>query len=823
MTRRQSFLSNFGALVGTTAIAQLVTLATLPILARLYDPRDFGTFGVYAAYCTIVGGLGTGAFELAIPMSRSRLKIARLMLVATATLSLTAFAAGFALALLPESGGLSPLSPALVVPGAILVGIIHVGRLVSIRFQRLRPLAAAKLLQALVAAAVPMVLAMWGAIGLVAGHVGGLLAHAVVLATGNRSSFLARAVHKPLASGLKTARSNLKFPLFSLPAKASALAMRHFPVLLMQAVFGPAAAGLFLLADRAVTAPMTLLGTSAGRVYLADAAEAWRDPARTLRPVFMRSLKMQAALAVVPAAALLFFGPALFAVVLGDEWEPAGRYARLLTPLLFARLTVAPLEHTLVVADKLATRLKWELARGAMVILSMTIAVAAGAGADAVVLTFSLAATLGYLGLLFMLRRVVGATSRPVPVSPNDQSRRAVAIERILYASSVNLAAPTGPGVNEREFWIELVSRPEISSHAIVPTPAAALPELTTTSCTLIPESSAKNPLRWLRHQWAMYRAIRLRAQDFEPELIVLRITLLPLGAYAATRGTGVPYAVKTLGFGISRTAAAASGTRRPFAVAASTAHDAIVRRLLAGADAIDACTRRKTDRIVSVLGATAERVHRIDNAADTERFRPRSPAEHRPEAGLERLSRVIGYAGGRPWRRGCREAVTALPRILERVPGAGFVVLASEDERLQRLADDLAVSESCVFKGLLPFERVPSYVASFDVGVALMPAADTLLVGNANQKVRQYLACGVPVISSPGGELPLEDLGIGRIVEAGDIDGFVEAALWALRLDGDDRRMVSERARRFAVEELSVERTTTERLRIWSASLSRT
>jgi len=113
--------------------------------------------------------------------------------------------------------------------------------------------------------------------------------------------------------------------------------------------------------------------------------------------------------------------------------------------------------------------------------------------------------------------------------------------------------------------------------------------------------------------------------------------------------------------------------------------------------------------------------------------------------------------------------------------------------------------------------------VASFDVGVALMPAADTLLVGNANQKVRQYLACGVPVISSPGGELPLEDLGIGRIVEAGDIDGFVEAALWALRLDGDDRRMVSERARRFAVEELSVERTTTERLRIWSASLSRT
>ena len=58
---------------GGAALAQLVVLASTPLLTRLYTEEDFGGFEVYAALVTIVSVIATGRLFEAIVLPRTDL------------------------------------------------------------------------------------------------------------------------------------------------------------------------------------------------------------------------------------------------------------------------------------------------------------------------------------------------------------------------------------------------------------------------------------------------------------------------------------------------------------------------------------------------------------------------------------------------------------------------------------------------------------------------------------------------------------------------------------------------------------------------------
>ena len=69
----------------------------------------------------------------------------------------------------------------------------------------------------------------------------------------------------------------------------------------------------------------------------------------------------------------------------------------------------------------------------------------------------------------------------------------------------------------------------------------------------------------------------------------------------------------------------------------------------------------------------------------------------------------------------------------------------------------DLQVAERIRLEGYVPFEKIPQYVNSLDVGVSISIREDRQV--NSELKVRQYLACGKPVVISPGSnEFVLEE-----------------------------------------------------------------
>jgi len=84
---------------------------------------------------------------------------------------------------------------------------------------------------------------------------------------------------------------------------------------------------------------------------------------------------------------------------------------------------------------------------------------------------------------------------------------------------------------------------------------------------------------------------------------------------------------------------------------------------------------------------------------------------------------------------------------------------------------------------GRRPYEELPAWCKGFDV--ALMPFVENELAANSNPlKVREYLAAGLPVVSTPVPEV--ERIGLCRI--ASGPQAFVEAVREALRDPGPSR-----------------------------------
>ena len=67
--RRSPFASNIGRLAASTIVGQAVTLASAPLLSRLYTPSEFGLFGLFLAYGMFASVITTLFYEGAIPVA----------------------------------------------------------------------------------------------------------------------------------------------------------------------------------------------------------------------------------------------------------------------------------------------------------------------------------------------------------------------------------------------------------------------------------------------------------------------------------------------------------------------------------------------------------------------------------------------------------------------------------------------------------------------------------------------------------------------------------------------------------------------------------
>lgn len=384
---------------------------------------------------------------------------------------------------------------------------------------------------------------------------------------------------------------------------------------------------------------------------------------------------------------------------------------------------------------------------------------------------------------------------------------------RMLYISPADVSVGNGPGVNENEFIHALYAAVGERAHFLVPRPIEPVDDLPAEALTFCAPHRRYRPWRFPFHVVSQIRAAGRLLRERRFDLLVFRIDVFPFVPFYLTRRHRLPYVIKTLGTG------ALDALERRGALARMLAplnrwmfHSIVSRALVADTDSEGhaVALRRR-------LGLGEREVVWIDNAVNTGRFHPMSSAAARRELGLERFDPLIGYVGSRPWERGGAQLIEAAAKLLPRHPALGVVIVGSGEpvEGMKRRAAELGIAERCHFAGYVPYRRIPRIVQSLDAGVSISLLPERAV--NSELKVRQYLACGKPIVISPGGNEFVREQGFGTVVEPGDIDAIAVALdAWLARAPAE-RDAFAARAAAYMHEHLSMAAAIDRRMWLWA------
>ena len=202
--------------------------------------------------------------------------------------------------------------------------------------------------------------------------------------------------------------------------------------------------------------------------------------------------------------------------------------------------------------------------------------------------------------------------------------------------------------------------------------------------------------------------------------------------------------------------------------------------------------------------GIEPEKIFVAGNGTDVERFLPLDKAQARAALGLEPDNLYVGFIGNLARWQGVDLLLRSVEQVARSVPGVKFLIGGGgpELEPLKQLARELGVAAQVIFSGEVPHERASFYINCFDIGVALKVGLSR--IGFSPLKIRDYAACGVPIVASRVRGLEMvEEQGMGLLTQPEDPEALAEALIKLLS-EPELRLAMGRRARAYAEGELS-------------------
>ncbi len=362
-------------LTGTVA-AQAIPFLVAPLLTRLVTPDDMGLYSAWLGLVTIAAVIATFRLEVVMVVCRTaeerRLCVELAVVLGILVAGVCVFIGMVAEPLLERwiRGWSITASAAL---GAAIWGLamsqvwrsyaVAEGRFVLLGWLRIWMAAATAVAQVVGAGFSD------GGVGMMWGYAIGALC-----AIGYAELRMGRPLRRDVAPADQPALQSFvarhrRLAMVGMPSEIINNIANQLPVLLISWRFGLELAGLYALTARTLDAPASVISASALDAYKQRAADEFRRLGNC-RAAYLDTLKMLAAISLVPTVVVLAAGPTLFAWVYGEAWRQSGVLALILMPMYFIRFFASPLGYTLYITGAVGWQLAWQVA-----LLGMTLCV----------------------------------------------------------------------------------------------------------------------------------------------------------------------------------------------------------------------------------------------------------------------------------------------------------------------------------------------------------------------------------------------------------------------------------------------------------------
>jgi O-antigen/teichoic acid export membrane protein len=393
-----------GVLAGGAALGQVVTVVSMPIITRVYSTADLGHLQYYALVMMAVVSVAALRYETAILLPEDPEDAAAVVVTALLATCVMIIVLTVAVWLLRDStllgGDRAALRPYvfLLPVSALGASVYQTLTLWCVRDHDYARIARTRIAQAFGQSGSQVALGAWG-IGLP----GLLVGDAIGRVTG--STELARAVWRRWGTLVRRLRWSRiaqaayryrHFPLVSSWSSLLNTAGLTLPPLVIGGLYGTQTLGLFGLADRALGFPTMMIGQAISQVYMGRAAQLGATDPRSLRALFVSSVRRLMILGAVPYLVVVVAGPPLFAFVFGAAWREAGVYGRILAAVQFVGFVSWPLLPTLNLLERQGWQLAWDSGRLALGAGAVALAHTLGWSARAAIAAYGTALIVSY-------------------------------------------------------------------------------------------------------------------------------------------------------------------------------------------------------------------------------------------------------------------------------------------------------------------------------------------------------------------------------------------------------------------------------------------
>lgn len=354
-----TFLKNVLTLFSGTAIAQIIGIALVPVLTRLFTPEEFGVFYIFVTTASILSIITTGGYEKSFVLPKPDQEAKQLLLF---SLMLSAGVTALSLIIslfLHQWGNVffqterSRLILCLIPVYSFLFGIYRILQNWSIRGKKYNWVSTSNIIRSGSLSGLQTGFGLFntGSFGLVLGSCLSQLIPSWFLFRKDKKALESITLNTVKEAYLK-GREYKSFPVFKMPSDLLNEVSIQLPVYFLKTVFSNAIVGIYSLPQKIMSQPSRFIGQAVGEVYYRRASEL-NAQNKDLSEMTFNTFRTLFLIGIVPFTIIMFWGQDIFSFVFGKEWELSGRIAAYLSPWLLFVFAGSPVSFIFLIKQKL--------------------------------------------------------------------------------------------------------------------------------------------------------------------------------------------------------------------------------------------------------------------------------------------------------------------------------------------------------------------------------------------------------------------------------------------------------------------------------------
>ncbi len=386
---------------------------------------------------------------------------------------------------------------------------------------------------------------------------------------------------------------------------------------------------------------------------------------------------------------------------------------------------------------------------------------------------------------------------------------------KYLYISSIDVSIGNGPGVNEREFIVSLSKLLGDKVKFLLPKPTNKLDEsFPIDQCVFSINFNRDKKFKFIFHTLSqIYKGLRIKSK-YDTNMIIFRLNKLPISQMVLAKIFNKPYHIKTIGPGLVQS----NSKKGNINYLLEKTSNYMNKKLIINAKSLDAVSDKHISDTETIINKELN-IIKIDNGVNTNRFMILNKKKVKNEKLANNWKFVIGYAGNYPMNRGASQIISIASKLIEEYKDIGFVILG-EDENPSILAEEIAknnLKDYFLTPGRVPYSEVPLWINTFDIGISFLEPKH---MGASEQKIRQYIGCGIPVVCSSKSSQFIEENNLGIITSWDNHDEIFNAISNILKNRLYESNEERNRISTYAEKYLSIDARNTERIDFWIKNL---